>query len=70
MSVTEGLDPLSLAKAKRCPDWESWQKAIQEEIHSLVEAGTWEVVEKPEGVNVVCSKWVFHLKKGALGRLA
>ncbi len=69
-SVTEGLDPLSLAEAKRRPDWESWQKAIQEEIHSLVEARTWEVVEKLEGINVVGSKWVFCLKKDALGRIA
>ncbi len=27
-SVAEGLDPLSLAEAKRHLDWESWQKAI------------------------------------------
>lgn len=33
------------------------------------EAGTWEVVERPDGVNVVDSKWVFRLKKDAEGRV-
>ncbi len=68
-SIAEGLDPLLLAEAKRRPDCESWKGAIEEEIHNLVDAGTWEIVEVPSDANVVGSKWVFQLKKDALGRV-
>ena len=32
-------------------------------------AGTWEVIDKPDGVNVVGSKWVFRAKKDAAGNV-
>ena len=47
----------------------SWRKAIDVELENLKTAGTWEVVERPEGTNVVDSKWVFCLKKDAEGRV-
>ena len=36
---------------------------------TLKVAGTWEVVDAPEGVNVVGSKWVFQAKKDAAGNV-
>ena len=39
------------------------------ELQNLKSAGTWEVVERPEGVNVVDSKWVFCLKKNEKGEI-
>jgi len=44
-----------------------WEKGIQEELAMLQEAGTWVLVEPPEGTNVMGSKWVFHTKKDATG---
>ena len=32
-------------------------------------AGTWEVIDKPDGVNVVGSKWVFRAKKDVAGNV-
>lgn len=66
---SEALEPHSLAEAKRRPDWPLWEKAIEEELKLLREMGTWEVVERPEGVNVVGSKWVFKAKKDAAGNV-
>ena len=68
-SNSEALEPHSLSEAKKCPDWPLWEKAIQEELAALKAAGTWEVVDAPEGVNIVGSKWVFKAKKDAAGNV-
>ena len=66
----EALEPASLAEAKRHPDWPDWEQALAEELTTLHEAGTWEIVEPPPGVNIVGSKWVFKAKKDAEGNVA
>lgn len=64
MGETKGIDPTSLTDAKQCPDWLDLEKAIQEELTMLKDAGTWALV-KPPGANIVGSKWVFQVKKDA-----
>src|SRR6202522_752242 len=66
---SEALEPQILNEAKSRPDWKLWEKAIEEELETLREAGTWELVDVPEGVNVVGSKWVFRAKKDAAGNV-
>ena len=39
---------------------------MDEEMRSLPENGTWELVEKPEGVKTVYIKWVYKIKRDAL----
>ena len=68
-SEAEALEPRSLAEAQKRPDWPLWEKAIEEELATLKAAGTWEVVDRPVGVNVVSSKWVFKAKKDAAGNV-
>ena len=63
----EALEPQTLTEAKCRPDWLLWEKGIREELATLQEAGTWELVEPPEGANIVGSRWVFHAKKDATG---
>jgi len=69
MSEAEGLEPCSLAEAKRGLDWLFWEKVILEELRMLEEAGTWELVDLPAGANLVRSKWVFCVKKDASGQV-
>jgi hypothetical protein len=40
---------------------------MDEEMRSLLENETWEIVEKPEGVKPVPMKWVY--KRDALGNV-
>src|ERR1700678_1302435 len=68
-SNAEALEPRSLKEAQSRPDWPLWEKAIEEELATLKAAGTWEVVDAPEGVNIVGSKWVFRAKKDAAGNI-
>ena len=65
----EALEPQSLMEAKRHPDWQLWERAIEEELKLLREAGTWEVVDIPKNVNIVGSKWVFKAKKDSSGNI-
>ena len=61
----EALEPRNLKEAKSHSDWLLWERAIEEELKALREAGTWEVVNLPKDANVVRSKWVFKAKKDA-----
>ncbi|CAI7839951.1 unnamed protein product [Closterium sp. NIES-53] len=36
--------------------------AMEEEIHSLVGMGTWELVQRPRGVNIMKNRWVLTTK--------
>ena len=69
IGLAEALEPRNLGEAKKRPDWPLWEVAIEEELKTLKEAETWEVVEMPAGVNVVRSKWVFQAKKDAAGNV-
>ena len=64
----DDLEP-SYDEARQRSDWPKWKEAIDVELGNLKAAGTWEVVERPHGTNVVDSKWVFRLKKDAKGEI-
>ena len=62
-------EPRSHTEALRSPQSEEWKNAEAEEITSLENRGTWEVVPRPKGVNVVSCKWVYRVKYGANGEV-
>ena len=62
---TDGLDPSTVNEARSRVDWLSWQDAINTELKSLEGACTWNLVERPNSVNVVGCKWVFKIKRNA-----
>jgi hypothetical protein len=68
---TEGTGPLAepqtLEEALSSPQSEFWRTAMDEEFKSLLENGTWELVECPLGVKPVPMKWVFKIKRNADG---
>jgi hypothetical protein len=39
-----------------------WRAAMEEEYDALISNGTWELVPRPQGSNVVTGKWVFTHK--------
>ena len=69
MAESKALEPSSLAEAKCHPDWSNWEYALAEELTTLHEAGTWELVEPLPGVNIIGSKWVFRAKKNPEGNI-
>jgi transposase InsO family protein len=64
----EGLMP-TYHEARKRPDWPKWEQAINKELDNLKASGTWELVKRPPGVNVVDCRWVLRIKKNAAGEI-
>lgn len=47
-----------------------WYKAFEEEIESQLKCKTWEIVDCPEGVNIVNCMVIFSLKYDSVGNIA
>lgn len=56
ISDAEALEPQTLAEAKSYPNWPLWEKAINEELETLRQAGTWKLTEPPSDANIVSLK--------------
>ena len=65
----EHPEPQTYQEAVGGEESELWRKSMDEEMRSLWENGTWELVEKPEGVKPVPMKWVYKIKRDALGNV-
>lgn len=65
----EHPEPQSYQEAVGGEESELWQQSMNEEIQSLLENGTWELVQRPEGVKPVPMKWVYKIKRDAEGNV-
>ncbi|KAE8239874.1 hypothetical protein A4X13_0g8029 [Tilletia indica] len=63
-------DPKTVEQARKREDWKKWEEAIQKELGSLEETGTYEWVEAPEGANILTGKWVFKIKRNPDGSVS
>ncbi len=63
----EADEPVSFKEAITRHDWPEWKMAMEREYNSLMENGTWELVSRPNGANIITSKWYFKLKKDRFG---
>ncbi|CAI7880049.1 unnamed protein product [Closterium sp. NIES-53] len=62
-------EPATLKEALESSDAEEWKKAMESELKSIEENGTWELVELPEWRKVITSKWLFKIKSDADGKI-
>ena len=62
-------DPSTFNEAMQSKDKAKWKDAMNDEINSLKENKTWDLVRLPAGKRVVKNKWVFKLKKGSDGKI-
>ena len=69
IAEAKALEPTSLTETKCRLDWLQWEQGICEELAMLNKAGIWELVKPPTGMNIVRSKWVFHVQKDAVGNI-
>jgi len=64
LHLTRAGEPDSYAKAKEDP---AWRAAMEQELASVEQNSTWELVNLPAGHRPISLKWVFKLKKNELG---
>ena len=57
-----GITPETRQQAMNLPDSDQWVTAMDAEFSSHMKNSTWKLVKKPEGANVVGSKWAFKIK--------
>ncbi|KIL57786.1 hypothetical protein M378DRAFT_87411, partial [Amanita muscaria Koide BX008] len=61
--------PNNVEEARGCDEAEKWEGAMGEELEMMKKMGTWELVDLPEGKNIVGCKWVFTKKRDEEGRI-
>jgi len=69
-SYSHEHEPNTLREAMECPnEGEHWYRAAMKEIQSLIENGTFELVQLPPGRKAIGSRWVFRVKRNADGSI-
>lgn len=66
---TEPFEPKTLRQAIQDASWPEWEKAMTDEVNSLKQNKTWELVDAPKYRRVLSGKWVFKLKRGSHGQV-
>lgn len=61
------LEPETFEEAESGHDNKKWKVAMGEEICSLKENRTWELVDPPKGSKIIGCKWVYKIKTDADG---
>jgi hypothetical protein len=62
-------EPHTVAEALKGPYAPKWKEAMDTEMNTLMERGTWELTELPPGKKPVGVTWVFKVKTNADGSL-
>ena len=64
------IDPLTYGQAIHSPEASSWKEAMDKELTSVGDTGTWMEVVTPPGRRLIGSKWVYKTKRDASGNIA
>ena len=67
--LTSSTEPWTLKEAQMGSEWRYWREAINDELKSIQDNNTWELVDLPHGRKPIGSKWVFKVKYHADGSI-
>jgi len=67
--VLEDDEPADYKEAMAGPSSNEWLKAMKSEMESMYENQVWNLVDPPEGVKPIESKWIFKRKTDADGNV-
>ena len=63
-------EPSTYEEAINSPHSQQWQDAMRAELEAMEKMHVWEVIPRPEKMNVISSKWVYKLKHDANGEIS
>lgn len=63
------FEPKTLKQAINCADADKWKKAMQDEIKSINQNKTWDLVKLPKNKRAIGCKWVYKLKRDESGHV-
>ncbi|KAK5996264.1 Retrovirus-related Pol polyprotein from transposon TNT 1-94 [Cladobotryum mycophilum] len=63
-------EPDTYRQAADSTEWEQWLRAMTDEIDSLKENQTWELVDLPQNRKALRGKWVYKVKRDANGMVS
>lgn len=63
------FEPNSMREAIECVDCDMWQVAMNDEIQSLCDNGTWDLVKLPPDKKAIGCKWIYKLKEDETGNV-
>jgi hypothetical protein len=66
---SEPYEPRSFREAISGGTAKQWELSIQDEVNSLQENNTWDLVERPKIQAVLTGKWVYKHKRGSNGEI-
>jgi Reverse transcriptase (RNA-dependent DNA polymerase)/gag-polypeptide of LTR copia-type/Integrase core domain len=64
------IEPTSYKEAINSDNHEMWEKAMDLEYNAIVDADTWDLVDKPKHCRTVGCKWVFKIKENSDGSIS
>lgn len=70
MAAEEGSTPKTVEDALANPKAAAWSAAIEAELNGIEKHETWELVEPPPGANIIKCRYVFKVKRDAVGAIA
>jgi len=62
-------EPANYVEAMMDPDYEKWQSAMRSEIDSMGDNQVWDLVDPPDGVRPIESKWIYKKKRDMDGNV-
>lgn len=69
INLTEITEPVSFEQAMASPQRSEWELAMKDELNSLENRDTWEIVEEVEHIKYIGSKWVYKVKTDTTGKI-
>jgi hypothetical protein len=66
--LTDEGEPNCFQEACKVENNKEWKKAMEEEMGSLLENKTWELVKLPKGRRALQNKWVYMIKHEGEGK--
>lgn len=68
-NLASGATPQLFRQATTSPDAPEWWSAMETQLNSISELGTYKLVELPAGMNVIGTTWTYRIKHDGNGEI-